>query len=263
MSKHHFLIESWRKCNLESPPYLFPDDERHIEGFSDSRIYRSFDEYVSSPEFGVSDTNLHLGLLPVPFVGNLEKASIFILMLNPGLSAGDYFAEQKVPEFRNALIRNLRQENTDDEFPFIFLNPDFAWHPGFEYWQKKFHNIIDEIRKQSNVSYQKAMSILSKRLACLELMPYHSKSFGAGSLLNKLPSVEIMRNYVQDIVVPKAMTDKAIIIATRQVKMWQLPEHKNIVMYEGGETRSAHLTISSRGGQAIAKNIGLVRQKGG
>ncbi|MGQ3684573.1 MAG: hypothetical protein ACUBOA_06115 [Candidatus Loosdrechtia sp.] len=99
------------------------------------------------------------------------------------------------------------------------------------------------------------MSTLSKRLVCLELMPYHSKSFGTGSLLNKLPSVKAMRNYVVDVVIRKAMADKAIIIATRQVKMWRLPEHKNIVMYEGGETRSAHLTISSRGGQAIAKNL--------
>jgi hypothetical protein len=119
------------------------------------------------------------------------------------------------------------------------------------------------MKSENKVSYQNAMSILSKKLACLELIPYHSKSFGAGSLLNKLPSVKVMRSYVQDIVIPRAKADKAIIIATRQVKMWQLPEHKNIVMYEGGETRSAHLTISSRGGQAIAKNLGLVRQKGG
>jgi hypothetical protein len=263
MSKHHSLIEGWRKCNLESPPYVFPDDETYLSRFSVSKIYCSFDEYVASPEFGVFDINLHLGLLPIPFAGNLETASIFILMLNPGLSAGDYFAEQKVMEFRNAHIRSLRQENADDEFPFIFLNPAFAWHPGFGYWQKKFHNVIDEIRKQYGISYQNAMSILSKKLACLELLPYHSKSFGVGSLLNQLPSVKVMRNYVQDVVVPKVMADKAIAIATRQVKMWQLPEHRNIVVYEGGETRSAHLTISSRGGQAIAKKLGLVSQKGG
>lgn len=261
MSKHHNLIESWRRCNLEAPPYLFPDDEKHLSDFPDSKTYHSFNEYVVSSEFGLSDINLHLGLLPIPFAGNLEKASIFILMLNPGLSAGDYFAEQQVAEFRNAHIRSLRQENSDDEFPFIFLNPDFAWHPGFGYWQKKFHNIVDETRKQFKVTYQEAMSLLSKRLACLELMPYHSKSFGTGSLLNKLSSVKVMRNYVQDVVIPKAKMDKAIIIAARQVKMWQLPEHKNIIMYEGGETRSAHLTISSRGGQAIAQNLGLVMKK--
>ena len=67
MSKHHNLIESWRRCNLESPPYLFPDDEKHLSDFPDSKTYHSFDEYVVSPEFGVSDINLHLGLLPIPF----------------------------------------------------------------------------------------------------------------------------------------------------------------------------------------------------
>ncbi len=169
MSKYHSLVEGWRKCNLESPPYLFLGDEKHLSWFLDTKIYCSFEEYVTSPEFGVSDTKLHLGLLPLPFAGNLEAASIFILMLNPGLSAGDYFAEQKVLEFKNAHIRSLRQENADDDFPFIFLNPDFAWHPGFGYWQKKFHNLIDEIRKKHQISYQNAMRILSKKLACLDL----------------------------------------------------------------------------------------------
>jgi hypothetical protein len=59
------------------------------------------------------------------------------------------------------------------------------------------------------------------------------------------------------VLVPKAVDDKAVIIVTRQVKMWNLPEHRNIVIYEGGETRSAHLTLTSRGGQAIAKHLGL------
>lgn len=257
MSIHHGLIEGWRKCDLQSPPYMFPDDKKHLFGFRKTKTYYSFDEYVSSPEFGMSDINLHLGLIPMPFAGNLEKATVFVLMLNPGLSAGDYFAEQKEPEFRNAHIRSLRQENENDDYPFIFLNPEFAWHPGFGYWQKKFHNIVDEIRRRSGTTYQQAMSKFSKNLACLELIPYHSKSFGTGSLLNKLPSVKVMRNYVQDVLIPKAKDDKVIIIATRQVKMWQLPEHKNIVAYEGGETRSAHLTLTSKGGKAIAKHLEL------
>jgi hypothetical protein len=262
MNIHHSLIEGWRKCDLRSPPFLFPDDEKYLLGFPYSKTYHSFTEYIASPEFGVSDVNLQLGLLPVPFAGNLENATIFILMLNPGLSPGDYFAEQ-VKDFRDAHIRSLRQENEKDDYPFIMLNPEFAWHPGFGYWQRKFHNIVGELRKQHKISYQQALSKFSKSLACLELLPYHSKSFGVGSLLNKLPSVKIMRNYVQDVLIPKAMDDKLIIIATRQVKMWQLPAHKNIVIYEGGETRSAHLTITSRGGQAISKHLGLTNLKGG
>ena len=227
------------------------------------KIFHSFNEYVLSKEFGLSpETKLHTGLLPIPYVGNLEKASIFVLMLNPGLSAGDYFAEQQ-PEFRNAQIQNLLQENGSIEYPFVFLNPQFAWHPGFGYWHKKFGAVIDEFAIQSGTTYQEAMSVLAKNLACLELLPYHSKSFGSGSLLKVLPSVKVMQSFVHDVLIPKAKDGKVIIIATRGVKNWQLPKHKSIITYEGGETRSAHLSPSSRGGMAIANHLSLVKQKGG
>jgi hypothetical protein len=62
---------------------------------------------------------------------------------------------------------------------------------------------------------------------------------------------------------PKARDGKVIIVVTRSVKNWQLPQHKNIISYEGGETRSAHLTLKSRGGKAIANHLGLINQKGG
>ena len=255
MSINHHLIERWRECNLESPPYLFPDDKPEIFR-SIAETHRNFEEYTASLEFGSSSAKLHIGLLPIPYVGDLEKASIFILMLNPGLSPGDYYAEQN-PEFRQAHIQNLQQRTMNEKFPFIFLDPRFAWHPGFMYWQKKFDAIIKALSKQSGVTYQQAMSKLSQRLACLELLPYHSRSFGAGVLLNKLPSAKAMLAYVNEIVLPKVEADKAIIIATRSVKNWRLPVHKNIVIYEGGETRSAHLTPSSRGGKAIVLHFGL------
>jgi hypothetical protein len=255
MPKQHDLIEAWRRCNLEAPPHVFPGDEELLSDFA--IIHQSFDEYVNSPQFGAPDKRFHTGLLPLPFAGNLERASIFILMLNPGLSAGDYFAEERVLAFRQAHIRMLRQENAADEFPFIFLNPAFAWHPGAMYWQKKFHSIVKAIQQRRRTSYQQAMRILSGNLACLELVPYHSKSFGAGSLLEKLPSVQMMRKFVQDVLIPKARADQAVVIVTRQASMWQLPAHRNIVIYQGGETRAAHLTMSSRGGQAIAERLGL------
>src|SRR5688572_28264578 len=100
MSTNHYLIERWRECNLESPPYLFPDDKPEIINRV-AQTYQSFDEYTASIEFEASSAKLHIGLLPNPYTGNLAKASIFILMLNPGLSPGDYYAEQNL-EFRQA-----------------------------------------------------------------------------------------------------------------------------------------------------------------
>ena len=117
-------------------------------------LYRSFDEFIASPTFGQRrDTSLHVGLLPIPFIGALGEASVFILMLNPGLAPGDYFAE-RIPEFRTAHLRNLRQENSHEEFPFFFLAPRFAWHPGFTYWQGKMHDIALALVKKEQISYQ-------------------------------------------------------------------------------------------------------------
>jgi len=98
---------------------------------------------------------------------------------------------------------------------------------------------------------------LAHNVACLELLSYHSKSFGTGALLNSLPSAQAMLAFVHKILLPKAKDNEATIIVTRSVKNWRLPKHKNIVIYESGETRSAHLTRKSRGGEAIAKRLGL------
>lgn len=253
----HRLISDWRECNFDAPPYFFTGDECEIETKEKVSLYQSFDDYISSPIFGLADTSLHIGLIPIPYIGNLENATIFILMLNPGLSTGDYFAEQNNAEYRKALIRNVYQENAGDEYPFIFLDPHLAWHPGFKYWQGKFHSITAALAKQENVTYQNALSRLAKQIACLELMPYRSKSFHSDRLLKTLPSTKTMINFVREVVIPKVQNDEAIIIATRKVEHWVLPEHQNIVIYEGGETRSAHLTIKTRGGKAIAQRLGV------
>lgn len=254
---NHELIVSWRKCNLKEPPYLFPKDNLNILN-KDIKTFYNYKDYISSPEFGTqNDISLHIGLLPVPYAGNLEKASIFILMLNPGFSPSNYFFEETSPGYRKAHIRTLKQENGSDDYPFIYLNPEFSWHPGSEYWQNKLQSIIGEYVKQTKITYQEAMSQVSKKLACLELFPYSSNSFGANSMLNKLSSTSLMLKYIQEVLIPKVKKDKAIVIATRRVKDWNLPKHKNIIAYEGSETRAAHLSLTSRGGKEIAKHLGL------
>jgi hypothetical protein len=257
---YHRLIELWRKCPLNQSSFILPEDKAKIPEEVVS-IFRSLDEYTLSSTLGQrDDTSLHVGLLPVPYVGNLQKASVFILMLNPGLSPGDYFAEYKVAQFREAHIRNLLQENTNDEFPFLFLNPCFAWHPGFGYWQGKLDDIAQALAKQERILYWEALRRLAQEMACLELMPYHSKSFGADRLLKKLPSVRAMLEYVNDILIPKAKTNEVTIVATRGAQYWDLPQHENIVVFGGHEARAAHLNLKSRGGKAIANQLGLKSQ---
>lgn len=101
------------------------------------------------------------------------------------------------------------------------------------------------------------MSQLSQSLACLQILPYHSKSFRPGAPLKKLPSFQVMFAYVRDVLIPKARGGKVTIIATRGIKYWRLPDHGNIVAYQSYESRNASLSLKSRGGKAIAQHFGL------
>ena len=254
--KVHRLIELWQNCPLDNAPFILPEDKTEIQ--KRTVLYRSFEDYATSSTFGhKDDTSLHVGLLPVPYVGNLQKAAVFILMLNPGLSHGDYL-ECEDETLKKEHIRNLRQDNANVEFPFLFLDPRFAWHPGFDYWEKKLGELAHALEKKQKITYQKALQCLSQCLACLELMPYHSKKFGAGPFLERLISTQVMLEYVREVLIPKAENDQAIIVVARGKRNWDLPRHKNIIVYNRkGEARAARLSLKSRGGKAIANQLGL------
>lgn len=253
---YHDLIDFWRNSPMESPPYIAPPDKPFINEKQIS-IFTSYKSYVEANIFGDNqDKSLHVGLLPIPYVGNLAKATVYILMLNPGLGPTDYYAEYKNDGFRQIHIQNLRQEH-DLKFPFHFLNPELSWHGGFDYWHKKFGSIIRHISSTRQIDYISSLQYLSQRLACLELVPYHSKSFGGGSLINKLPSAKVMQTYVKDFLLEKAQRGDITIIVTRSAKNWNLPESRNVIIYSKGEARSAHLTVNSSGGKAIAKQLGI------
>lgn len=254
---NHELIEGWRKCQVESHPYYFPGDEDVINSRKIIE-HKSFDEFIVSEEFGPaldSQKRFHVGLLPCPYVGNLRKASIFILTLNPGFMPCDYFAEQN-GEFREALKKNLRQKNTDDTYPHICLNPRFSWHPGFTYWQRRLHDITKALMKKEDIKYQQALSQLAQKVACLELMPYHSKSSPNFSPLKNLPSIRAMLDYVRQVLVKRVRAGTAIIIAIRGGENWGLPKHKNIIVYKGKAVpRNGYLPRESQ--EKIAEHLRL------
>jgi hypothetical protein len=253
------LIGLWRQVGFSKPPYILHGDEALLEDESRFYSYKTFQEFIGNRNFGLAkDNRFHLGLVPTPCAGNLRKASIYILALNPGFEPVDYYAESENPEFRRAKIRSLRQENDGDEFPFISLDPCFAWHSGASYWTGKFRDLINALRAKGKLDYTGALKILSQKIAILEHVPYHSRSYRLSQrVLEKMQSPKAIRHYVRDVLVPRAKAGDAVIIVTRKNSHWKLDRHRNIVVYAGTESRAAHLTLKSRGGKAIAHFLGL------
>ncbi len=253
----HRLIHGWRGCSFNSKPYLFPGDLALLKNEESICVSRSFDEFIDSNFGSYSKTSLHIGLLPIPYVGNLENASIYVLMSNPGLSYSDYYAEDNNPIYREALIRNIRQEFDPTDFPFLFLNPRFAWHPGFGYWHGKFKGFAKAIRKEFECTYQDSLKYLAERIACLELIPYHSENF-SGNVIKGLRSVEYMIEYAHSVLMPKADQGEAIIIVARGGKYWGMRQSKNILVYTRFESRAAHITPKTKKvGRLIAERLNL------
>jgi hypothetical protein len=258
------LIEFWQQYALKEAPFAHPADlpilrvsSRWIEADAPN-----FEAYIAGPRFAnPDDDRLHLSLMPVPYIGDLRNAEIVILLLNPGFEYSDYWAETNAPDFRKRLVENLRQSFEDVEFPFIFLDPQFCWHSGFMWWEKKLREVIRKIAAHRfNGDYREVLRSLSSNLACIELVPYHSSSFGEHRLIERLPSVRAARQFVSDGLMAGATAGKRTVIVTRQVKTWGLkPEsgNNNLVIYEGGHTRGASLGPNSSGGKAILRRYGI------
>lgn len=260
------LLHAWRGLSLKKPPYVLKGDDAIPKKWC--HRYRNYRDFVRAYELDhVSDkkfcAKLHVGLLPIPYSGNIAEAEIYILGLNPGFDPQSYYAESYDVAFKRESVRQLHQERLDAKFPLCALNPKFCWTGGWRYWETRLNDIIFLLAQQENICRSEALSVLSKKIACLEYVPYYSKNFGLPrSIVNKMLSPKLMWAFVHDYVVPKAQKDLATIIVTRHVDVWNLPKHRNIVAYHGPQSRAAYLNMKSLGGRRIANILGITEPKG-
>ncbi|MGE5504203.1 MAG: hypothetical protein ACM31L_07240 [Actinomycetota bacterium] len=254
------IINFWRRLPTEAAPFVHPDD---IPILSSSRAGHTserpidFDAFISSARFGgINDKKLHLSLLPIPYIGDIGRADIFILLLNPGFSPADYYAEYRHAGFRERAIRTIQQDSLEGALPFYFLDPHLCWHPGFSWWEEKLRGIASTLathRYQGR--YDRALSELASRIAAVELVPYHSRFYG-GLPVDRLPSSLAAIEFARNVLAPRAANNEILVIVTRQIRQWGLPPSDGVVTYEGLE-RSASLGIMSPGGKAILRRLSI------
>lgn len=252
----HDLLTAWAEFEPGDNANVLCGDEVLIEQ-KDHVSLHSWDTFVGQKTFGKSDGKLHLSLLPQPFFGSLAEARIVILTLNPGLHPIDYFAQLIIrdPQYMKASLDTLKQRFAG-EYPFMWLNPQLSWHSGFTYWHGRFAAVIDSFVRETCISRAEAMSFVAKSVAVLELVPYHSVSFGLpAKVMNKLRSVRLALDFVSDMLVPRADAGDTVLVVARKGAMWGLCEAKNILIYKGTETRGAYLTPTTRGGKAILAQL--------
>jgi len=254
------LLEAWAAWTPKEPPFILDADRAVLTAARSMRSLVTLDSWKAAHEaedFGApGDRRLHLGLLPQPFFGDLQRASIFVLLLNPGIGPTDYYGEHEVPGYRNALLATLKQDFPRGSIPFLFLDPQYAWHGGFEWWHGKLAMVICRLAEMWRVPFATARARLATDLAAIELLPYHSATFrDAGGWRRNLTSVALARAFVQTVVIPRVKRREAVAIVTRQAKAWSLPDLPRVIRYSGQEARAAHLSPDSPGGLAILEHF--------
>lgn len=231
-------------------PYVHPQDKRHL----DKRLYispkitwQSFPQRCESHK----DDFIHLSLLPLPYIGNLSLADIYVLTRNPGFDPLDY-AQEGNKKVRQTILNNLRQCIPQSDYPMWYLNPRFKHHPGYRYWSKHFKDLTEQKRK-----------CLASRMVVVERFPYHSKSYFHRASYECLPSVKAAHRFVSKFVVEKCRRKKALVIVLRAEREWNLSMTKdrkdldNLIIYNAqGQARAASLSDKSDGGKRIRNWLG-------
>jgi hypothetical protein len=193
----HRLAEFWKSEDFERPPFIHSKDRGILQSPS---VPNSFEQYLDRSFGSKKETVLHTCLLPEPYVGELSRADIVVVLLNPGLQVGDYFAQYVMPNGRERLLMNLRQELASEEFPHMFLDPLMCWHPGFNYWHNKFESLARELVVRGKIrNHLEALKAISRRVVTLEPFAYHSKNFGSHNLLTKLPSFIMAKEVIKNL----------------------------------------------------------------
>jgi hypothetical protein len=192
-------------------------------------------------------------------MGDLQRADIFLLLLNPGFNVADYCAEWNVPDFRQRMERNLYQRLEGAKFPFLFLDPELCWHPGYRWWERKLRDVpVVLARERYGGRYREALRELSTRIAAIELVPYHSAAFHGHRLIHRLASTIQARRHVLTQLRDKALCEQALIVITRKAAAWGLTRSRRGVIPCGpGHARAASLGSSTPGGIAMLARLGL------
>ena len=173
--------------------------------------------------------------------------------MNPGLSILDYCAEEN-DGFRKASIENLSQSNCDCEFPFFPLNPSFAWSGGFIWWEARLRPILQQLREIRGGSYYDALAFMSKQIAMVELVPYHSGAglLAKGNPCKNLPSAIAARQFVQRLC---QSPERPLVVLARSHEHWNISGN-NADSNVFPCPRARGVTFSGETGQRIMRQLG-------
>ena len=196
-------------------------------------------------------SKLDLRVIPLHFIGNILKAKLLILNLNPGMDEEYYTFYQNNESYQEMIYNNLTLKKPKFfEFDYYITNNEGYWSrlkPLFEdeYLEKINRNqsrlkplfedeYLEKInRNQNSEATKKLDEFFTKTVALIEFFPYHSQNFSElGDIFDKtvkemkgyLPSQQFVFNIIKE----RVQNGDVVIVFSRSIGRWMeaIPELK-------------------------------------
>ena len=174
---------------------------------------------------------------PEPYIGDIDKARVVFLVLNPGFDEQDIHTNPKNPHWVSEIRKNLRHEAA---MPFFYLSDKLSETGGYKWWRTYLKPLHD-----AGVSWDQ----LGQFCMCVELFPYHSVQYRHNK--QYLPSQQYSFWLVR-----KAMRLNKTIVIMRARSKW-LDAVPELTQYEYLELRNPQRVYVSPRNVDKKNNVGL------
>lgn len=169
---------------------------------------------------------IHASIFPAPFMGNVESATVIILMLNPGYDKDeDVDGTKYYQTYIDWWMQQIQHKLPYPELPLFCLEKNYILKS--DYWFKKLKPLIDITTDE----------IVATKIAKVQFFPYHSIKYK--SLYKRLLKEENFDSYLPSqeynfALVRRAIDRGALIVIPRSKKYWfeaipELSTYKNIL----------------------------------
>ena len=202
-------------------------EEINEEGFNKNYVLKEEQSIVE--KFNQKNNNdlfkIHTEIMPAPFMGDVDKAPVVILMLNPGYTK----EEDRVGyynKYKDWWKMEIQHIHKFPDLPLFCLDEEYA--KSSDYWIKK-------LKPLTSVSSNEKVA---RTICKIQFFPYHTEKYK--NIYSNLLTEEGFGDYLPSQkynfqLVMNAMNRNAIIIITRSKKMWfkaipELEKYENLYL---------------------------------
>ena len=119
---------------------------------------------------------LRLNVYPQHFIGDIDKAKIIILSLNPGYNTEYYDAYKKRINKNGTKYEQIIKENLEMKRP-SFHAFELANESDLGYWGNKMKCWVEDYDKKDNKKIVESLKKITEDIALAEFFPYHSMTY--------------------------------------------------------------------------------------